>query len=60
MLLYNKVTVVVVSCDHQKSKLSAVADDFWVASAAIQNTSSKSCFADKVKKCFFRNDFTLL
>jgi hypothetical protein len=47
VLLYNKVAV--ASCDHQKSKLRAVAvaDGFWVAELQVRQVKigSKSCFA---------------
>ena len=35
-----------MSCDHQKSKLGAVADGFWVAELRVRQVKigSKSCF----------------
>ena len=43
----NKVAGAVASCDHQKSKLRAVADGFWVAELRVRKVKigSKSCLA---------------
>ena len=51
---FNKVTIVVASCDHQKSKLRAVAgaDGFWVAELRVRQLKigSKSCFVNDAHK----------
>ena len=48
-LTFNKVAVALASCDHQKSKLRAVAgaERFWVAGLRVRQLKigSKSCFA---------------
>ena len=48
---FNKVAVALASCDHQKSKLRAVAgaEGFRVAELRVRQVKigSKSCFANK-------------
>ena len=43
---FDKVVLVLTSCDHQKSKLCAVADHFWVAELQVWQVKigRKSCF----------------
>ena len=49
-LKFDKVAVSLASCDHQKSKLHAVAgaEGFWVAELRVWQLKigSKSCFAN--------------
>ena len=51
-LTFNKVAVALASCDHQKSKLRAVAgaEEFWVAELRVWQLKigSKSWFDKKV------------
>ena len=48
-LKFNKVAIVLVNCNHQKSNLRTVegADGFWVAELRVRQlkTGRKSCFA---------------
>ena len=45
-LNFDKVAVALASCDHQKSKLRAVAEGFWVAELRVRQLKigRKSCF----------------
>ena len=54
---FNKVAVALASCDHQKSKLRAVAsaEEFWVAELQVRQLKigSKSCFVNFIKEYGF-------
>ena len=50
---FNKVAGALASCDHQKSKLRAVAgaEGFWVAELRVRQLKigSKSCFGNQAE-----------